>query len=280
MSQRRKIEAVIYHILAILFSITAIYPILWMVASSLKSSSEVFVDSYSLIPHSIHLENYARGWKGFGGITFSTYFVNSFIIVILSVLGVLLSSSLIAYGFARIKFKFKKFWFMTVILTLMLPGQLVIIPQYIIFNSIHWTNTFLPLIIPSYLGSSFFIFLNLQFIRTIPLELDESAKLDGCSRFQIYYKLIVPLIKPALITSAIFEFYWSWDNYLPSLLYLGKPELFNVSIALKMFADPGSTSDWGGMFAMMVLSLIPPITVFFLFQKYIVEGISTTGLKA
>jgi multiple sugar transport system permease protein len=252
-----------------------------MVASSLKDSSEVFVNSYSLIPGAFHFDNYVRGWKGFGNQTFALFFRNTFIIVIASVTGVLLSCSFIAYGFARIRFKFKNFWFMTVILTLLLPGQLVIIPQYIIFNNIlHWTNTFLPLIVPSFLGAPFFIFLNLQFIRTIPLELDESAKLDGCSRFQIYYKLIVPLIKPALITCAIFEFYWSWDNYLPSLLYLGKPELFNLSIALKMFSDPGSTSDWGAMFAMAALSLIPPIAVFFFFQKYIVEGISTTGLKA
>ena len=279
MSQKVKINTITFHAFCLVFSLTALYPILWLISSSFKESSQVFVNSYSLIPDAIHLDNYIRGWQGFGGNTFGLFFRNTFFVVILSTVGVLLSCSFIAYGFARVKFKFKKFWFMTVILTLMFPAQLVIIPQFIIFHSIHWTNNFLPLIVPSYLGGAFFIFLNMQFIRTIPYELDESAQLDGCSRFQIYYQMILRLIKPALITSAIFEFYWSWDNFFAALLYLSSPKLFTISVALKLFSDPGSQTDWGAMFAMASLSLVPPILMFFIFQKYIVEGISTTGLK-
>jgi ABC-type sugar transport system, permease component len=279
MTKRKKVTSVIFHTACMLFAFTALYPILWMISSSLKESAKVFVDAYNIIPSSINLDNYVRGWKGFAGITFATFFKNTFFVVILSTLGVLLSCSFIAYGFARLKFKFKNFWFMTVILTLMLPGQIIMVPQYVIFHKLHWINTYLPLIVPSFFGGSFFIFLIMQFIRTIPYELDESAKIDGCTRFQIYYKIIVPLIKPALITAAIFEFYWSWDNFLSALVYLGKPKLYTVSVALRLFSDPSTQTDWGALFAMATLSLIPPITVFFIFQKYIVEGISTSGLK-
>lgn len=250
-----------------------------MVSSSLKDTSKVFVNASSLFPNPLHMENYVRGWKGFGGISFSTFFCNSFFVVILTTLGTLLSCSLIAYGFARLKFKGRQFWFLTVMISMMLPGQILTIPQYIMFHSIHWDNTFLPLIVPTYFGGGFFIFLIMQFIRGIPYDLDEAAKLDGCSTFGIYFRIILPLIKPALITTAIFQFYWSWDEFMNSLIYLSKPELFTVSIALRMFSDPSQT-DWGAMFAMSTLSIVPPVLVFFIFQKYIVEGISTSGLKA
>ena len=200
--------------------------------------------------------------------------------MLLSTLGILLSCPLIAYGFARQKFRFKNFWFITVMITMMLPGQIIMIPQYIIFHHLNWTNTFLPLILPSYCGHAFFIFMIMQFIRGIPYELDEAAKIDGCNSFTIYSRIILPLVKPALITAAIFQFYWSWDEFLAPLIYLGKPKLYTVSVALRLFSDPATQTDWSSMFAMSCLSIIPPILVFFIFQKYIVEGISTSGLKA
>jgi multiple sugar transport system permease protein len=133
--------------------------------------------------------------------------------------------------------------------------------------------------VPAFFGGAFFIFLFMQFIRTIPHELDEAAKIDGCSRFGIFTRVIVPLIKPAIVTAAIFEFYWSWDKFYEAMIYLGKPQQYTISLALRMFSDPGVQTDWSAMFAMATLSLVPPILVFFVFQKYIVEGISTTGIK-
>jgi multiple sugar transport system permease protein len=275
----RNVARVLFHTVCLFIAIAALYPLVWMISSSFKESSKVFVDSYSLIPQIWNFSNYARGWRGFGGITFATFFQNTLLIVILSTFGMLASCSLIAYGFARIKFRFKSFWFATVFLTLLLPSQITIIPQYIIFYKLNWINTFYPLFVPSFFGNAFFIFLLVQFIRSIPFEMDESAKMDGCNRFGIFWKIIVPLIIPALVTSAIFEFYWSWDNFFQSMIYLGKPKLYTISVALRLFADPSTHTDWAAMFAMATLSLLPPIIVFFIFQKYIVEGISTTGLK-
>jgi multiple sugar transport system permease protein len=276
---RNFLPRVSFHLVCVLISAVSLYPVLWMIASSFKDPSRVFVDAHSLIPEVWNFSNYIRGWQGFGGITFATFFKNTFIVVVFSTLGTLVSSTSIAYGFARILFRFKKFWFATVIITMLLPGQIVLIPQYIIFYQLDWINTFLPLIVPAFFGGAFFIFLFMQFIRTIPHELDEAAKIDGCSRFGIFTRVIVPLIKPAIVTAAIFEFYWSWDKFYEAMIYLGKPQQYTISLALRMFSDPGVQTDWSAMFAMATLSLLPPILVFFIFQKYIVEGISTTGIK-
>ena len=185
----------------------------------------------------------------------------------------------VAYGFARIKFAGKKFWFAMMMVSMMLPFQVVMIPQYVLFQKLDWINSFKPLIVPQFLGQPFFIFLMVQFIQGIPAELDQSAKIDGCGRYSIFYRIILPLLSPALITSTIFSFYWTWDNFFGALLYLSKAKLYPITLALRMFADPGAFSDYGAMLSMATLSLVPVFIVFLLFQRYLVEGISTTGLK-
>jgi multiple sugar transport system permease protein len=164
-------------------------------------------------------------------------------------------------------------------MTLMLPHDVTVIPQYVMFAKLGWLSSFKPIIIPSYFGMPFFIFLIMQFIRTIPPEMDEAAKMDGCSKYSIFFRIIVPLIVPALVTATIFSFYWRWDDFINPLLYLNKPSLYPVSLALKLFLDGDSLNNWGGMFAMATMSLLPIVVVFFIFQKFIVEGISTSGLK-
>ncbi len=279
MKKKKTIGTIAFHALCILFAITSLYPILWMVASSLKESSSVFVDAASLIPKDPYFENYTNGWRGFGGVTFTRFFINTFIVVGLSVLGVVVSCPFIAYGFARVNFKFKNFWFITVMFSMMIPAQIIIVPQYVMFNKLGFMDTYVPLILPMWLGQAFFIFQHMQFIRSIPYELDEAALIDGCSRFRIYTQVILPLVVPSIVTSIIFQFYWSWDNFFGSLIYLTTPKKYVLSIALRLFSDPSSNTDWGAMFAMGVVSLIPPILLFFIFQRYIVEGISTSGLK-
>ncbi len=189
------------------------------------------------------------------------------------------SSALVAYAFARIPFFGRGLWFGCMMLTLMLPRDVTIIPQYIMFSELGWLQSFKPLIVPQFLGIPFFIFLIMQFIRTVPADLDEAAKIDGCSKYGIFFKVILPLIVPAMMTSAIFSFYWTWEDFIHPLLYLNQPELYPVSLALKLFLDGESLNNWGGMFAMSTLSLVPVFVIFFTFQKYIVEGISTSGLK-
>ena len=277
--QKRIFGAVIFHLVVASLGFLMVYPILWMIASSLKPSSEIWTNQASLIPSTLQFSNYVNGLRGFGGVRFTVFFRNSFIIVIISTLGQVMSSALVAYGFARISFKFKKPLFACVIVTLMLPSQILAIPQYIMFQFFGWIDTWNPLIVPSFFGLPFFIFLIFQFIQSIPRDLDEAAYIDGCSKYTIFTRIILPMIVPALVTSAIFSFYWKWDDFFMPLLYLQSLRKYPVSLALKMFADPGAVSDWGAMFAMSSLSLVPVMILFFSFQKYLVEGISTTGLK-
>jgi len=256
-----------------------IYPVLWLIGSSFKEHAEIFANIGSVIPNKFTIENYIEGWKGFGNVSFATFFRNSFIIAGIGTIGTVISSALVAYGFARIPFKGRSFWFTVMMMTLMLPAQVQIIPQYIMFNRLNWINTFYPLIIPRFLGGVFFIFLIMQFIRGLPIDLDESAEIDGAGRFKIFWWIILPLIKPALITTTLFSFYWTWDDFLGPLLYLNQATLYPVSLALKNFADPTAVTNWGAVFAMSVLSLIPVFLFFVFFQKYLVEGIATTGMK-
>lgn len=256
-----------------------LYPVIWLFMSSFKPSNLIFVTADRLLPNPWIWDNYAIGWKGIGGYTFGTFIKNSFVLVSLSTIGAVLSSALIAFGFARLQFYGRRFWFTMMMLTLMLPYEVIMVPQYILFAKLGWLNSIKPIVVPNYFGHAFFIFLMVQFIRTIPGELDEAATIDGCGKFRLFSRIIVPLILPALATSAIFSFYWRWEDLLGPVLYLNRPALYPVSMALKMFLDNETISNWGAMFAMSVVSLLPVLVVFFIFQKYIVEGISTSGLK-
>lgn len=245
----------------------------------LKHTNQIFLTADQLIPVEPTLENYINGWKGFAGISFSVFFRNSGFITIIATLGAVLSSAVVAYGFARCRFKTRKILFTCMLLSMMLPFQIIMIPQYIWFKRLNWIDTYLPLIVPFYFGQAFFIFMIMQFVQGIPRELDEAAKIDGCSIYGIFIQIIMPLITPALITSMIFSFIWRWDDFLAPLLYLSKPSAYPVSIALKLFSDPSSSSDYGAMFAMSSLSVLPAILIFIFFQKYLMEGVSHSGLK-
>ncbi|WP_141504246.1 carbohydrate ABC transporter permease [Paenibacillus luteus] len=261
------------------FAIVMIYPLLWLLSSSLKHTTEVYSQAHKLIPAHFYWENYVSGFKGFAGHSFFLFFQNSLYVTIFSVVGTVIASTMAAYAFARIRFPGSTFWFACMMLTLMLPSEVLIIPQYMLFNKLNWINTFWPLIVPSFAGGAFFIFLLVQFMRGIPVELDESARIDGCGRILFFAKIMLPLIVPAIVTTAVFKFIWTWDDYFAPLLYLNSAEMATVSLAIKSMADPTMETDWGALFAMSVLSLVPVMAVFIAFQRYIVEGISTTGLK-
>ncbi len=276
---RNNINKIIYYLFVTLLAFLMVYPALWMLSSSLKQPWEIFSDVLNLIPRELNFNNYREGWQGFGGITFATFFKNSLIIAISVTIGTVISSTLVAYGLARIPFIGRRLWFTTVILTLMLPMQVQIVPRYILFMKLGWINTFRPLIVPTFLGGPFFIFMIMQFIRGIPKELDESAFIDGAGRFGIFYHIILPNLKPVITTAAIFSFYWTWNDFMGPLVYLNSPEKYTVSVALRAFSDPSAVTNWGAVFAMSTLSLVPVLILFVFFQKYIVEGISTTGLR-
>jgi ABC-type glycerol-3-phosphate transport system permease component len=276
------LHAIVFHAGVIVFGFIMVYPLLWLAASSLKPADEIFTRISSLIPQHFELSNYAQGWKGFGGTTFTTFYKNSLIYAVLGTVFATFSSAFVGFGFARIRFRGRGVWFGCMLATLMLPVQIQIVPQYILFTQIGWVNTFLPLLVPPLLcqaGQAFFIFMIIQFIRGIPIELDEAAEIDGSGRMGVFFKIMLPLIKPALVTVAIFSFYYTWGEFLTPLIYLNSPKLYTISVALRSFADPTSLTNWGAIFAMSFLSLVPVLIVFISFQRHIVEGISTTGMK-
>ncbi len=276
---KKAISTYRYHIFVIIIGFIMIYPVLWMISGSLKNNSEILNGTLNLIPPQFRWENFSRGWKGFGGISFATFFKNSLVITGIATAATVLSSACIAYSFSRLRYPGRKLLFTLMIMTLLLPGQVILIPQYIIYNRMGLVPSIIPLVLPHFLGQAFFIYQMMQFMAGIPRELDESAFVDGCSRYGIFTHIILPLLKPAVITTVIIQFYWKWDDFQGPLVYLSKPTSYTVSIALKLFADSSSKTDYGAMFAMSTLSLIPVFLIFLFFNRYLTEGISTTGLK-
>jgi multiple sugar transport system permease protein len=267
-----------YHAVLCLASLAMLYPLLWMLASSFKPEDEIFGNA-SLWPTSFSLESYWRGWSGLQ-VSFGRFFLNSLIISVLSVIGNVLSCSLAAYAVARLQFRGRGFWFALMLGTLMLPYHVTLIPQYILFLGLGWIDTFLPLVVPKFLAvDAFFIFLLVQFFRTLPRELDEAAEIDGCSAFGIYWRIILPLSLPALATAAIFTFIFTWDDFFGPLVYLNDMSSYTVQLGLRSFVDSTGKSDWGALFAMSTVTLLPVFAFFVFFQRLLIQGIATTGLK-
>lgn len=271
---------VLTHLFIIGLGLAMLYPIAWMIVSSFKPNNMIFSDT-GLIPKAVTLENYVSGWKGYAGTTFGRFFANSLVMCAVAIAGNLISCSMAAYAFARLKFAGRSFWFAVMMVTLMLPGHVTLVPRYILFNTFGWVGSYLPIVVPKFLATdAFFVFLLVQFIRSLPKDLDEAAIIDGCSKVGVFLRIILPLAQPAIVTTALFTFLWTWDDFFNHLLYLTRPETFTVSRALRTFVgDAGAVSNWGGALAMSTLSVVPCFVLFFALQKYFVQGIATTGIK-
>lgn len=278
--RRRQGKRVLYHALVLAFGFVMVYPLLWMVFSSFKPTTTIFTTAGELLPRTWTGDNYVNGLKGFGKIPFVQFFKNSLFISVVATIGTILSSAIVAYGFSRLKFKGRGLLFSAMMVTMMLPAQVLMVPQYLWYQKLGWVGTYLPLIVPYFFAiQGFFVYLNVNFINGVPRELDEAAKIDGCSTYGIFLRVIVPLLTPALITTGIFSFIWRWDDFLSALLYVRNSAMYPASLALKLFCDPSSSSDYGAMFAMSTLSIVPVMLIFIFLQKYLVEGIATSGLK-
>ena len=277
-ARRAKRAGLLKHIFLILTSLIMVYPLIWMLSASFKPQDQIFMSGiWPTADWSI--DSYFRGWNGLRT-SFSVFFMNSFVIAALSVVGNLIACSMAAYAFARLRFKGRNFWFAMMLMTLMLPGQVTLIPQYVLFRDLGWINTILPLVVPKFLAvDAFFIFLMVQFFRGIPRELDEAAMMDGCSAWRIFYKIMLPLSMPVLVTVAIFTFIWTWDDFFAPLIYLNRMQDYTVMLGLRTFVDSTGESDYGGLFAMSVLSIVPIFLFFLFFQRLLIEGIATTGMK-
>ncbi|NDV00182.1 carbohydrate ABC transporter permease [Pseudoroseicyclus tamaricis] len=267
------------HGFLILCTIIMVYPLIWMVSASLKPDNEIFSEALRILPRTLQPENYPEGWNGLT-VSFTRFFLNSSFVTILAVIGNLISCSFAAYAFARLEFTGKNAFFAMMMATLMIPYHVVLIPQYLLFLEIGWVDSYLPLIVPKFLATdAFFVFLMVQFFRQLPRELDEAAMIDGCSPFKIYWAIILPLSLPAMATAAIFTFIWTWEDFLGPLIYLNDVNDYTVPLALRMFLAQDSVSEYGQMFAMSVLSILPIVVFFVIFQKFIIRGIAMSGLK-
>lgn len=277
--KRKTWQTIIWFIALLAVTVVVLYPLVWLFVSTFKPNSE-FGQNMGLLPNNPTIENYIKVAEGIAGVPMSTFFLNSFIIAAASVIGTVISSALAAYAFARLQFKGLGILFAAMIGTLLLPFHVVIIPQYILFNNLGLVDTFVPLILPKFLATeAFFVFLMVQFIRQMPRDMDEAAKIDGAGHLRIFWAIILPLIKPALITCAIFSFIWAWNDFLGPLLYLTSPENYPLPIALRLYNDQTSVSDYGATVTASFIALVPILLFFIVFQRFLVDGVATQGLK-
>lgn len=275
---RRSVNSVLKHAGMIALSFVMIYPLIWLVVSSFKPNDEIF-RNLSIFTTNLTVENYVNGWNDLQ-FPFGVFLANSAIISLGAIIGNLVSCSLAAYAFARLRFRGRTLFFAIMLATIMLPFQVVLVPQFTIFKELGWLNTFLPLIVPKFLATdAFFVFLMVQFIRALPKEIFEAARIDGAGHPRMFAQITLPLMIPALATTAIFTFIWTWGDFFGPLIYLRLPEMFPVSVALKGFLDSQSSSDFGSMFAMSVISLVPLFIAFLVGQRYLIKGFATTGIK-
>jgi len=255
-----------------------LYPLIWLFFSTFKPNGEF--GKPGLLPQAPTIDNYIKVMEGIAGVPMWRFFWNSFVLAGVSVIGTVLSSALAAYAFSRIQFRGLGIMFAAMIGTLLLPFHVVIIPQYILFNNLGLVDTYWPLLIPKFLATeAFFVFLLVQFIRQMPRDMDEAARIDGAGHIRIFWSIILPLIKPALITCAIFSFIWAWNDFLGPLLYITSPENYPLPIALRLYNDQTTSSDYGATVTASFIALVPILLFFLVFQRFLVDGVATQGLK-
>jgi len=269
-------KLVLRHVVLMAVGAVFLLPLLWMVSTSLKANRQIFVYPPQWIPNPVIWRNYS---EVFYYAPFLLYFRNTLIIVVLTILGTSISSSLVAYGFARLNAPGKNVLFILMLSTMMLPYMVWMVPLYVLFTRLEWVDTFYPLVVPTFFGNPLYIFLLRQFFMTIPRELEDAAKIDGCSYFRIYWQIMLPLVKPALATVAVFSFLKAWNDFLGPLLYLQSPEYYTVAIGLQVFLTQHG-ADWALLMAASTMAVVPVIIVFFIAQKQFIQGIVLTGLKS
>lgn len=265
------------HSIAIFLSIIFAMPLIWALSTSLKTQAQVYVVPPEWIPDPIMWSNYPLALTK---VPFLSYILNTLKIALPSVIGAVLSSAIVAYGFARMSWRYRDVFFIVCLSTMIIPYQVTMIPLFIIFSKLDWINTYLPMIVPVFFGSPYFIFILRQFFMTIPQELSDAARVDGCSEWMIMTQIIFPLSKPALAVVGLFQFMWTWNDYLGPLLYLNHEDLYTVSLGLSRYQGGGwSQASWSLLMAASVTSIVPILVLFFFAQRTFIEGITMTGIK-
>ena len=260
-------------------AVVMLYPLLWLVGASFKSNVQIFSE-VGFWPTQFDFSAYAKGWKTSTEYTFATYFLNSFLITIPRIIVTVISCVLVAYAFARFEFWGKKFLFSIMVGTMMLPLIVLRLPQYLMFKELGWLDTYWPLILPSaFATDTFFVFMLVQFLRGIPRDMEEAAVIDGCNALQLLWHIIVPLLKPAIISVIVFQFIWTMNDFMGPLIYLASVEKYPVSLALKMSIGATEEVEWANVIAISVVALIPSVAVFFAAQRHFIEGAASSGIK-
>lgn len=260
-------------------AVLMLYPLLWLVGASFKTNAQIFTE-VGFWPSQFDFSSYAKGWKTSTEYTFATYFLNSFLITVPRIVVTVVSCVLVAYAFARFEFWGRKLLFSIMVGTMMLPLIVLRLPQYLVFRELGWLDTYLPLIVPSaFATDTFFVFMLVQFLRGIPRDMEEAALIDGCNALQLLWHIIVPLLKPAIVSVVVFQFIWTMNDFMGPLIYLSSVENYPVSLALKMSIGATEEVEWANVIAISVVALVPSVAVFFMAQKHFIEGAASSGIK-
>jgi ABC-type glycerol-3-phosphate transport system permease component len=274
---RQRALVMLSTLLLLLGATLMLAPLVWMVSTSLKDEGDVFLIPVQWIPKRILWSNYPEALTF---VPYGRYFLNSVVVTGLAVFGTVLSSSLVAFAFARLRGPGKNLLFIILLSTLMLPGEVTLVPIYLLFRNLGWLDTYFPLIVPSWFGANaFYIFLLRQFFLTLPTELDDAAKIDGASLLHIYARIVMPLSKPALATVAIFSFFDNWNEFLRPLIYLNTSEKYTLPVGLRLYLSTLANSHWNYLMAATLVAIIPPLVLFFVSQRFFIQGAVLTGLK-
>jgi oligogalacturonide transport system permease protein len=279
MPPRERLQIALRYLALGIVGLVMLYPVLWLVAASFKSNAEIF-GGVGLWPSRLDFSAYVRGWKTSSEYTFATYFLNSLLIVVPRIAVTVVSCVLVAYAFARFDFWGKRALFAVMVGTLMLPQIILRIPQYLMFKELGWLDSYLPLIVPSaFATDTFFVFMLVQFLRGIPRDMEEAAQIDGCNPLQVLLYVIVPLLKPAIVSVVVFQFIWTMNDFMGPLIYLSSVEKYPVSLALKMTIGATEEVEWASAIAISVVALLPSVAVFFAAQRHFIEGAASSGIK-
>ncbi len=274
-TQANRLHKVVGYGALIVAAIVLVLPLYWMLSTALKSPAQTFALPPEWVPNPVEWENFPRVFQE---VPFGRFILNTAFIVVMNIIGELVAVTLVAYGFARLRFPGRSFLFLLMLSTLMIPYHVTLVPRFILFSKLGWINTYLPLIVPAFTGSAFLIFLVRQYMMSIPFELDEAAYIDGATRFDVFWRIILPLSRPALVLVVVFTFVGTWNDFLQPLIYLNDPELFTVSLGLSFFQGTRET-DWNLLMAGSLLATIPPLVLFFIAQRQLIGGIAIEGLK-
>ena len=277
--RRERINATLRYAVLFTVGLVMLYPLVWLVGASFKSNTEIFTEM-GFWPSQFDFSAYVKGWKTSTEYTFATYFLNSFLIIIPRIIVTVISCVLVAYAFARFEFWGKKILFSIMVGTMMLPLIILRLPQYLMFKEFGWLDSYLPLIVPSaFATDTFFVFMLVQFLRAIPRDMEEAAQIDGCNALQLLWHIIVPLLKPAIISVVVFQFIWTMNDFMGPLIYLSTVEKYPVSLALKMSIGATEEVQWASVIAISVVALLPSVAVFFMAQRHFIEGAASSGIK-